>query len=1078
MCKSQVLSGIPLVSRFHAQVRCYQHCRSIASLVRSGLAVLCLAPASLCGQEDRDRPEQPHLGPQRLLPGQPFVGRFGEMRYQNYGSAEYPRQPPFTTTLRPFYSVLGDRLLYGSEAISWIERRGRGIERGFTSLDEVRFHGEAPEDFTDFVSVQNVERNLYASYRQLFNYVIVGTDGTDAWQSRIIYGDEIRTKFTPLTLKRANFNGLRLDLGTRRDAFSAVVSRIHGPLSLGTVEANHQLKAKAMLLGLHYQRQVGFLHFGGTFINAHQYEPLMGEGSLSLKGVPGAMQNAPSLIAIRISDDSPLDGRGGPVIHQVDIYVNGQERPELEPFIVRLFKRGEQRQPYVQNLLSSGERKPLPAVPNDYQSINRGSVFSSYDPYIGYAGFDPDLYYRGYEFPFWIDHLYYRDFKLFGPDHVINADQEETEDPITVHGEFAHEQAERSDLNPDGQFLGLHTRRDLPQAFDGREYGILYIDLEPFGEPIRSVRVDLTLANDYHIEVAEIDQAGTDLNPPGVNYKERYRYATFFRTVARAKGNPQDGTLQRLQVEAGTPTGLNLYSAHVHGVLKGFQIRAELAHSSSFSQYASGPPAPRVPLDALNINAINREQLPGKRSTVGDRAYYMAVERRARSWGFGAEYFSMGALYNTELRTYVGRDETDFFGNPIAYNNTMIHRLVEDNDDDDRFPDSWYNRIYSRYQGQADIDGVFPGTDEDRDGVPDHNRNYNGTPDHVEPFLMYDADPQDYDYGADLNHNDFIDARENDWEADYPYDPDLRGLHLYGQYRLVPDLTWTLGILQAEQIAGSSPSKVRYTRFRYERQVPSLGRFLSEASLEKVEDGVEDPLSVYSEAVLTEAQRHELFRAVSVEIAPFAEQRREDPLNYQNSTLLRLFTDARWQTVPHLNMRNKVKVEVNFQRGGPLWDGREQQSDRRRRLTMVHKIDYHWQLASKLSLFSGFKFRYLKEWRQSQHLATRHERYVIPLIKLEYRLTERSRFQFGMQGFGTVLPYSATDLVDVRRDFKQRDTVLMMTNDSKYFGYLISTNVGLRHRVKEFDHRNIDVFAGERFFATFINIILGFEKPF
>ena len=54
----------------------------------------------------------------------------------------------------------------------------------------------------------------------------------------------------------------------------------------------------------------------------------------------------------------------------------------------------------------------------------------------------------------------------------------------------------------------------------------------------------------------------------------------------------------------------------------------------------------------------------------------------------------------------------------------------------------------------------------------------------------------------------------------------------------------------------------------------------------------------------------------------------------------------------------------------------------------------------------------------------------------------------------------------------------MMTNDSKYFGYLISTNVGLRHRVKEFDHRNTDAFAGERFFATFINVILGFEQPF
>jgi hypothetical protein len=520
---------------------------------------------------------------------------------------------------------------------------------------------------------------------------------------------------------------------------------------------------------------------------------------------------------------------------------------------------------------------------------------------------------------------------------------------------------------------------------------------------------------------------------------------------------------------------LSLYSANVHGMLKGFQIRAEFAHSSSFSQYASGPPAPRVPLDALNINAGNREQFPGERSTIGDEAYYVAVERQFSRWGFGAEYFSMGPFYTTELRSYVGRDEADFFGNPIAYNNTMIHRLIEDNDDDDRFPDSWYNRIYSPSQGQADIDGIFPGTDENRDGVPDHNKNYNGVPDYLEPFLMYEVDAQIYDYGTDLNYNDFIDGRENDWEADYPYDPDLSGLHMYGQYKPLPGLTWILGAMQAEQIAGASPSKVRYSRLKYERQVPTVGRFFSEASLEKVEDGVEDPLSVYSEEVFTEAQRQELFPAQAVEIAPFDEQRREDPLNYQNSTFLRLFTDSRWQAVPYLNIQNKVKFEVNFQHGGALWDGRVQQSDRLRRLATVHKVDYYWQIAHKLSLFSGFKFRYLKEWRQSQGLATRHERNIIPLVKLEYRLTLRSRLQFGAQGLGTILPYSVTDLVDNQRDFDQRDLVFMLTNGSDYFGYLISTNIGIRHRVKEFDDPDLNEIAGERFFATFINLILGFE---
>ena len=61
--------------------------------------------------------------------------------------------------------------------------------------------------------------------------------------------------------------------------------------------------------------------------------------------------------------------------------------------------------------------------------------------------------------------------------------------------------------------------------------------------------------------------------------------------------------------------------------------------------------------------------------------------------------------------------------------------------------------------------------------------------------------------------------------------------------------------MNAEQNAGAAPSDVFYTRLGYRRNVPSLGRFWSEASLEKVEDGVEDPLSVYGERALTTAEQ-------------------------------------------------------------------------------------------------------------------------------------------------------------------------------------------------------------------------------
>ena len=158
---------------------------------------------------------------------------------------------------------------------------------------------------------------------------------------------------------------------------------------------------------------------------------------------------------------------------------------------------------------------------------------------------------------------------------------------------------------------------------------------------------------------------------------------------------------------------------------------------------------------------------------------------------------------------------------------------------------------------------------------------------------------------------------------------------------------------------------------------------------------------------------------------------------------MRLFTEACWQTVPHLNMHNKVKLEINHQHGGELFDDTVQQSDRQSRWPMAHKIDYDWELTPALSLFSGYKFRYFKEWRRSLDLPVAHERHLIPLMKLEYRLPSRPRFQLGAQGITSLLPYKVTDFAFPEESFEQRDIVFMMTNLSRYFGYIISTNAGL-----------------------------------
>ena len=1032
---------------------------------RLGLAAIVVAchlvllPGILRGQEGRvgQEPELVERLPSRILQNQPFVGRFGETPYMNFGFKNYSRLPEFSSNLTYHYNDLGDPLLYGTQLVNWAERRGLGVQRGYSAVGEGGGHGETTN-----------------AYRNLFGNVIIGSDGTDSWQSKFIYGDEIRSSLTPLTMKLSNMNGLRVDVATKLDNFSLMLSTLPWAGQTGQgpgVNGSPSPRVPTMMLSSHYQRKIGFLNVSGTFLNIHQYEPLMASRFESLKGTPGAIQTAPAMVALRILDDSPQDGRGGPVLHDVRVYVDGELHPELEPFIVHLNKRRDERQVYMAPLKNDGTRFALTSLRN-YALENRGAPNSGYNIYININPVDPELWYRGYEFPFFIDHLFYRDFKLNDENHVVD------DKGTTVRDKFAYDQAESS-----GDYLGLSTMADLPQAFDGETYGILYVDLESIQQSITSVEIELTLANDYRVEMSQIPMSGSTETPPGRNHAERYRYASFFRTVARADGNPQDGTPEKVRIKVGAPTGLRLASASVNGVFKGFQINGEFARSTQYQQYISGIPGPRVPLsaqfptqDALSVSAFQREQAPGARGTISDNSYYLTVQRGFDRWDVGGELFSMGPLYTTEFRSYLAADEFNLNGNPVAYNNTLLHRMVEDNDDNDRYPDSWYAN-FDKKQAQMDIDGVFPGLDADSDGIPDTNRNLNREPDYLEPFLMYDADPQEFDYGADANHNDFIDSRENDWEADLPYDPDLGGLHLYGSYKPLPGLKLTLGSMDAEQNAGALPSESLYSRMSYGRQVPTIGLFFSELSVERIRDGVEDHLSVYSDQVLTLAEQKQIFSSTRNQaIAPFREEIRLDSLNYRNSTFTRLFAEARWQAVPHLNMHNKVKFEINHQHGGELFDHTVQASDRQTRWTMAHKIDYDWEIAPNLTLFSGFKFRYHKQWRRTLELPDVHEHHLIPLMKLNYRLTSRTRFQLGAQGITSKLPYRVTDLARPEENFEQRDTVLMMTNLSKYFGYIISTNAGVRHRLKKFEDPAEDAIRGERFTAVFINAILGFEE--
>jgi len=50
-----------------------------------------------------------------------------------------------------------------------------------------------------------------------------------------------------------------------------------------------------------------------------------------------------------------------------------------------------------------------------------------------------------------------------------------------------------------------------------------------------------------------------------------------------------------------------------------------------------------------------------------------------------------------------------------------------------------------------------------------------------------------------------------------------------------------------------------------------------------------------------------------------------------------------------------------------------------------------------------------------------------------------------------------------------------MTNASRYFGYIVSTNAGISRRIKEFDQPLLGQTGDEDFVSAFINVIIGFE---
>ena len=847
--------------------------------------------------------------------------------YENYGSIGY------RDALQPIMAAGGR-----PGAASWVRPawvRGFGVElerRQYDPFGHYLVDGLDIFRLQEFRTIAPNKGSIVfksALYANIFQNLVIASDQISGLASRIIIGDAIRTKFTPLTLDLTRLNGVRWDAATRKNRFTVLGSRISNP---GRIRFEDAREFATYLYGGRWENTLGdILTLGISYVTLFRTDTLLRGSHIQRGVVPTDLGGVQDLYVI-FSDDSPEDGAGAEV-HQMEIYING-EKAAIQPEIA-LLPQVDMSIKFSPNVL---DKRPLPPE------------------YLSY-------------------------FRADGP-WLLQA--------INYNTSVAPLRRLQQLLDKNGVLVFFNGGRPL----EANATDVLVFKYAIPSEA-RSVRFRALVANDYSIDV------GTTLK----NWDD-------WHNVKRARNQERSrSNLGWVSFEYGFPSGLVTYGMDVDLRVLGAHIRAEVDDNISYYAYPG---------------------TGGDRQRRQVRPYFIHFFRPFDRLDVGAEVFDMPASYTTSFPTIEPRAAAQ----PVGFT-----PLVEDNDDRDEWADA------------VDQDGVFPGLDEDRDGVIDTNVNRNGIPDYLEPFLMYYVDPDDFVYGDDFNNNGVVDAREDDNRPDYPYNLDRRGLHLFSNLWLAPNLRNTIGRYQVRRPAGGGRNRVIYDELAYTAAWQDLGELKFNYLLKRVRDDIPDDV-----------------RGGFLTTTGFVSEGaiRPDLRALRNSLVHLLYLETQYTGIPGLNVVNKLRYEINDQRADEFADGTFQEKARKRDWAVVSRADYSWRRGD-LTLTPMVKLRLQKKIRPSSgrdpFLYTRH---LIPILRLDYAFGRTTVLRVGFQGFPLKEQFRNKAWPFNRYDATGQ--VVAFQNRGNYSGFDLSLNMGWVRTRREFrsEHSSRSGSNSELFIQVFM----------
>jgi len=960
---------------------------------------------------------------------QTFVGDFGRFydirkkwgydyyemndRYENYAFRGFENYNIIEDRRRRWsYNEFGDRIMkVDSEGTIWRET--------------YTYNGQS--------TVEMPNRFFNATATGEVDGIWLAQEATDDWAVSVIGAGAIRTKFSPLTLSLPNMHGMRLDFQSANTNIAIVNSSLLGSLSRETREPFAQAlplplidREGVLLRGGYIRRKLGALTLGASYVNEYSVQTNR-EGGDSWYGTIVDFTPTPLIAAIRFLDDSPADGEGGPVIYDVRLLINGKYRTDIIPDI----------------MCDDITRDRTTAITN----VNEMDYLTP--PTTVQIG-RPDFDFLSIEsvVPKYADYFYLKDYQTGA--NLKNVDN-------------------KFDIELAGKYYQFIDPGSIPVSVDGTKTVTYFYDLSTIRSQVNRVQFEVVISNDYRIQTAMIYTKKTVGGHDTSGKNKSYYDATYWKTMAQAEGNVKDNSnVRTLQIDLGLQVASIMYGLDMYFHYRGFKISGEYVTNSTNYMYPDGASGTGLPEYSLS----GQPPRMGHRWAQLDHAYYITAQKDWKRFGFAGELFKMGKFYRPYLDYFFALSGNVGYinGDISSRNNTIRFPLIEDNDDDDQYPDTMIVQRTMGYQfyTSEDSDGVFPGNDNDNDSIPDNNKNSDLVPDYNEPFLMFDVDPDEFVSGNDFNNNSIPDFREDDMKMDTPYDFDRRGYHFYGRYTPFHSVNMIVGSFRTGGVGLDNRTNDDYFRLLVNYSISDIGNLLAEYRFEKIQDDIAD------QYVETYASTPARYLCVTCPRAEHLRRRlQHDYLEYKNSKVNRLYINSVIRAFPTVTLENHVKLERNRQLKGTLYDTTYQPGETISTIAMSNKIAYIRKFGD-WTLSSGFKIRLYKKDLSEIPRPGDYYRLFFPLITCKYSITPLTDIMLGMQGFtGFELNYK--DFVQSENDYEQTNYLLQLQNRNIYYGYNIWGVIGIK--IDELRFRNeINRIGNFKSSTLFVKVLMGYNQ--